>query len=93
MKRKKFCFEFNEREQELVDKINTAKGLVVGELEINYNEEKDAWFAMDYKEWLGGAFMIHSSMFDSPLITTKEIEEKSVDLNKCFCYTSVFVCG
>lgn len=72
---------FNINEKKFIDVINEAKQYVEGELELDCFDGE--WYAMDYKENLGGAFEIKAKQYDKPLITDEEAEEKGIDIIKC----------
>ena len=79
---------FNSNEKQFINAINEAKKYVKGELELdNFDGE---WFAMDYREDLGGAFDIEAKQYDEPLITDKEAEEKDIDVIKCCNECGIF---
>lgn len=73
---------FNDNEKKLIDIINEAKRYVKGELELDCVDGE--WYAMDYREELGGAFPIEAEPYNSyPLITSKEAERNGIDIIKC----------
>lgn len=80
------CFDdeisiFNDHEKKLIDILNTAKGYVKGELELDCFDGE--WFAMDYIEDREGAFPIEEWPYNRSVITAKEAKEKGIDVIKC----------
>lgn len=78
----------NNNEKKLIDIINEAKRYVKGELELDCVDGE--WYAMDYREELGGAFPIEAKQYDEPIITDEEAEEKGIDIIKCCDECGIF---
>ena len=82
--------KFNDQEKRLMELINESKSKVEGELEIDHID--NAWYEMDYKENLGGAFHLYHEYDGSPkpLITDDEIKENNIDIIKCLSKCGVY---
>lgn len=90
---------FNKYEKALIEKIEEAKRYCRGELELDflshYEEEcLNGWYAMDYKECLGGAFEINANGYDKkPLISGDEADKYNVDVIKCCSFCNICYVG
>ena len=61
--------------------LEDAQKYVKGELELDLVD--GAWYAMDYRADLEGAFPIDAKGFNDLLITTEEAEKHGIDIIKC----------
>lgn len=82
---------FNENEKQFINVINEAKKYVKGELELDCFDGK--WFAMDYREDLGGAIDIEAKQYNKPLITDEEAEKNGIDIVKCCNECDIYYVG
>lgn len=82
----------NEWEKAFMKVLKETKQYVEGELEIVY--ENNGWYARDYKENLGGSFIITKNGYDSiPLISDSTISRYNVDVEKCCDLCDVYRVG
>lgn len=72
---------FNDNENEFIAMLEKAKRYVKGELELDCFDGE--WYAMDYREDLGGAIDIEAKQYNKPLITNEEAEKNGIDIIKC----------
>lgn len=82
---------FNNNEKKFIDIINEAKRYVKGELELDCFDGK--WYAMDYREDLGGAIDIEAKQYNKPLITDEEAEKNDIDIIKCCNECDIYYVG
>ena len=78
----------NAEERKFISLLEDAKNYVKGELELDCFDGE--WYAMDYREELGGAFSIGVSKFDIPLITDEEAKNMQIDIIKCCNECNIF---
>ena len=84
-------YKLNENEKKFVELLDGAWRCVKGDLELDNFEGE--WFAMDYREELGGAFGISIEPYDKPLITEEEAERQNIDVEKCCGYVCAYIVG
>lgn len=82
---------FNNDEKKFIDIINEAKQYVKGELELDCFDGE--WFAMDYREDLGGAIDIEAKQYNKPLITDEEAKKNGIDIIKCCNECDIYYVG
>ena len=82
---------FNNNEKKFIDIINEAKRYVKGELELDCFDGK--WYAMDYREDLGGTIDIEAKQYNKPLITDEEAEKNDIDIIKCCNECDIYYVG
>lgn len=87
----KNVYVFNDKELEIISRINEAKMHVSGEIELS--KENGNWYARDYKEDLDGSFIINNSKYIEPLITEEEIKDYDIDVEKCCNYCDSYQVG
>lgn len=84
-------YKMNENEKVFTETLRMADRYVKGELELdNFDGE---WFAMDYREELGGAFPIDVEPFNKPLITDEEAEQKGIYIEECASAVGAWLVG
>ena len=83
--------KLNKNELKLVEMIKQAENYVKGELELNLSD--GGWYAMDYREDLGGALPIEKSEYYLPLITEDEAEIKNIDVRACCDACGIYIVG
>ena len=82
----------NEYEKAFINVIRQAQKYVKGELEIV--NENDGWYARDYKENLGGSFIISKNGYDTkPLISNYTAKKYNVNVIKCCDLCHVYYVG
>ena len=77
--------KFSDKDKAFVKKLREADMLISGnyELEVDYIEEKEAWYARAYCETEGCSIPMYNTKFeDEPLILDSETTE--MDIYKCF---------
>ena len=82
--------EFNKRELELIDDIQTAESYVSGDNDLEIDSYNDGWYACEYN---GDESRIMDSYSNEPLITNEEIEKYKVNIYKVLDYCNVYYCG
>lgn len=73
--------KLNKNEKAFVEMLEEAEKHVGGELELDCVDGE--WFAMDYKENLGGAFRLERPPYDRPIISDEYADKKNIDIRKC----------
>ena len=90
---------FNEKELELIEKIEEAMKYVAGEIEVDYQEADEdynivaGWYALDYRKDMEAAFGIDNKAYDEPIITEEEAELYDVDVERVCDYLDIWYVG
>lgn len=74
----------------ILNAIRNAQSVVEGELELNLKH--DGWWAMDYKENLGGSFLLNNYN-DGPIIPNEMIKNLDVNIRTLFDNWSILYVG
>ena len=82
--------QWTDREKQLIDDIENAKGYVEGDNELEIDFYDDAWYAHYYN---GNASYPLEDYSNEPLITQAEIDAEDVDIYSVFNYCNVAYCG
>lgn len=80
----------NKNEIAIIRLIEKAKMFVLGTVEINYDEEREAYFVKDYRKGLGASVEIDEKYSNVPILTKEHEKYFDINIQKCCDYCDVY---